>query len=718
MKKRYSSFLLTCVLTLFTVAWLHQPLAAQGCSPDITSPTIDCSQAASSGNLLSNGSFEIGAFHDKYGSTNWVPFGAAFNIFSPFFPTSPAQDGFIYMKLFGGNSGLFEDIPIQGGENLEASVYIMNASFDRMQPGCTGFLKLEFFNAGGGFMSFVESNRIDHTIPFDTWTKLTLNAQAPAGAATARMVVIMQCNAGGAVMFDNASLVIGGGAAGDVTVDNDAGQCGAQVALAQPAHGDNCAVASITNDYNNTDNASDFYPVGTTAVTWTVTDAAGNQSSCMVNVTVNDTEAPEIRCGGPPPNMLINPSFEIGTGFNQYGTANWVPFGGVFGIDGNIIPPAQDGQWYMKLFGNPGGIFQDHPVNPGDNIEGSVYAMNASFDAMQPGCIAFVSLEYFDAGGGFISFTQSPHINHTIPQNVWTKTTVNDVAPAGAATVRMVVIMLCPGGGAVMFDNAYLGNITQDGGAVEYVDNDPGLCTGGTFNAPPPMASDNCPGYTITNDFNGTNDASGFYPMGTTTVTYTITDAAGHTNNCTFDVEVSDTEAPVFANCPADIIVPEDCSRRLTLVRWTPPTVSDNCSAFGDLVLTGPVITNFWGSFPVGTTTVPYTATDEEGNVGSCSFNVTVVDDPNCRLGMGQDAELTVKAFPNPVTHALSVKVSAMARVQLSLRNAVGQELIVQHFDAEGLAERSIDMSDFAAGIYFLKIRTEAETKTVKIIKQ
>ena len=57
--------------------------------------------------------------------------------------------------------------------------------------------------------------------------------------------------------------------------------------------------AVLTNDFNGTDDASGFYPVGTTTVTWTITDGAGNSSQCTQDITVNDVEAPQIVCGGP-----------------------------------------------------------------------------------------------------------------------------------------------------------------------------------------------------------------------------------------------------------------------------------------------------------------------------------------------------------------------------------------------------------------------------------
>ncbi len=58
--------------------------------------------------------------------------------------------------------------------------------------------------------------------------------------------------------------------------------------------------ASLINDFNGTDDASDFYPVGTTTVTWTYTDQGGNMASCTMDVTVNDIEPPTVSCIGTP----------------------------------------------------------------------------------------------------------------------------------------------------------------------------------------------------------------------------------------------------------------------------------------------------------------------------------------------------------------------------------------------------------------------------------
>jgi len=66
---------------------------------------------------------------------------------------------------------------------------------------------------------------------------------------------------------------------------------------------------------------------------------------------------------------------------------------------------------------------------------------------------------------------------------------------------------------------------------------------------PPPenaiIVDDNCSDVTLTNDFNDEASPSGFYPIGTTTVTVKATDEAGNSSTCTFTVTVEDNVDPV-----------------------------------------------------------------------------------------------------------------------------------------------------------------------------
>ncbi|NUQ46188.1 MAG: HYR domain-containing protein, partial [Phycisphaerae bacterium] len=111
---------------------------------------------------------------------------------------------------------------------------------------------------------------------------------------------------------------------------------------------------------------------------------------------------------------------------------------------------------------------------------------------------------------------------------------------------------------------------------------------------------------------------------GTTTVTYTAEDAAGHTVTCSFDVTVTDDEDPTISGCPSDITVNLNQLMCQAVVSWTPPTAADNCPS-----ATLNSSHNPGDTFGNGPTLVTYTATDAVGNTTLCTFTVTVVPLPD-----------------------------------------------------------------------------------------
>lgn len=57
------------------------------------------------------------------------------------------------------------------------------------------------------------------------------------------------------------------------------------------SYNDNCAGSTIINSYNNTNTlAGAVFSTGTTAVTWTVTDASGNTKTCSFNVIIAESQ--------------------------------------------------------------------------------------------------------------------------------------------------------------------------------------------------------------------------------------------------------------------------------------------------------------------------------------------------------------------------------------------------------------------------------------------
>lgn len=86
--------------------------------------------------------------------------------------------------------------------------------------------------------------------------------------------------------------------------------------------------------------------------------------------------------------------------------------------------------------------------------------------------------------------------------------------------------------------------------------------------------------------------------------------------------EVSlDRAPPVFSGCPEDIEVDADAGEMSAVVTWAAPTASDNCALASLTSTHAPGDT-----FPIGTTTVVYTAVDACGNVSECVFDVVVLN--------------------------------------------------------------------------------------------
>ena len=107
------------------------------------------------------------------------------------------------------------------------------------------------------------------------------------------------------------------------------------------------------------------------------------------------------------------------------------------------------------------------------------------------------------------------------------------------------------------------------------------------------------------------------YPLGSTPVTFTATDAAGNTASCTTEVQVSDTLPPSIT-CPAPATVECVAGTASNSGMGTASAV-DVCSP---VTVQGPGPANF----PVGTASLTWSASDSSGNTASCSAPITVVD--------------------------------------------------------------------------------------------
>jgi uncharacterized protein (DUF2141 family) len=240
-----------------------------------------------------------------------------------------------------------------------------------------------------------------------------------------------------------------------------------------------------------------------------------------------------------------------------------------------------------------------------------------------------------------------------------------------------------------------------------------------------PTATDNC-GTVV---MSSTSVSGSQFPVGTTTVTYTATDAKGNKATCSFVVNVVkiitcdvDTQAPIFYDCPTDISVVTTGTTAVVL--WDHPAVGDNCGI--------PTITyNFEPgmSFPVGVTTVTYKAVDAKGNTSYCSFKVTVtkkittstLTNAAARVAVAEDVTFAdnVTIYPNPSNSDCAIELSAELMranksVEVSILSTAGNVEFSQTATGTERTSVKVPVENMPSGTYFVNVGLENGRMIIK----
>ena len=408
----------------------------------------------------------------------------------------------------------------------------------------------------------------------------------------------------------------------DIHVNNDQGMCGAVVNFNVTATDNSSAI--ILNSHAS----GSFFPIGTTRVITTATDLSGNISTCSFDVSVIDKEFPLIH----EPSNIIVPAiagncsavvnFTVTASDNCSAIVQANPVSGsVFLIGTTIVKTiATDASGNISIDSFPVTVIDDQLpiINSPSNI-----IVNATVGL----CGAFVNY----------SVTASDNCSATVSVNPAS----GSFFPVGHTTVRCTSV----DASGNMSSSSFV--VTVKDREVPVISNCPSNITTTTGNNSwavvtwvSPVATDNCNVTLSTNHNPGST-----FPVGTTTVIYTATDPSGNNSKCSFNVYVIDNQAPVFSNCPSDIIINTSgsCDQ---LVSWTAPSITDNISS----LLTSNY--NPGQLFPLGSTVVTYTATDPSGNNAKYSFTITVEDHENPVI---TNCPGDIIAFENPVTNSANV---------------------------------------------------------------
>lgn len=295
------------------------------------------------------------------------------------------------------------------------------------------------------------------------------------------------------------------------------------------------------------------FPVGTTVVVWSATDASGNVGKAEQVITIVDTTPPRLT---PPPGKTIEAT----------GTLTTVPLGSA------AVSDLVDGTTLVAV-----------PYVNGEVVNG--------IPAFGVGTHTVV-WRVADAAGNAAEASQTILV---------TDTTAPTLATPADRTVEALATLT-----PVDLGQPQVSDIAD----------------------PEPVVSNDAP-------------ADGF-PIGTTTVTWSVTDASGNSATATQRVTITDTGVPtVFP--PPDLVI--EATGALTAVDLGEATARD----LVDGVITTPVVPDKTGPFAIGDHVITWTATDSEGNTASASQTIRVQDTQGPRVTPPADITLEATAALTPV---------------------------------------------------------------------
>lgn len=409
----------------------------------------------------------------------------------------------------------------------------------------------------------------------------------------------------------------------DTTLANDSLSCDAVFSYSIP-FADNCSASSLSQ-LNGLPSGSAF-PLGSTINEFSVVDASSNSSTCSFTVTVIDTIAPVTNCF--PDTILFNDSGSCGAIFNytlpsandNCDTAFSINFTGL--PSGSLFPI---GSTQLEF------VIEDNSGNK-DTCDFMVTVMDVEAPVIQncpPDTVLSNDPGICGAVYSYLPIVATDNCLGSItPSQIdTTGYSSGDVFPVGTTVLSFAVIDSSGNGDTCSFSITV--NDTETPQLVCIPDttilNNTDTC-GAFFSYSMPTAMDNCDTVLTVNQIDTSGYASGdFFPIGSTELIYSVSDAVGNSDTCSFVVTVLDTAAPIIS-CLSDTTLfnnPDSCG---AVYSFSMPDAFDNCTVDFDTIKLDTSGYVSGDLFPVGSTEISYAYRDPSGNADTCSFNVTVID--------------------------------------------------------------------------------------------
>ncbi|KAF6243236.1 hypothetical protein C6988_04755, partial [Nitrosopumilus sp. b1] len=392
------------------------------------------------------------------------------------------------------------------------------------------------------------------------------------------------------------------------------------VELAEPAVSDTVGVLSITND------APEFFPIGTTEVTWIASDIMGNTVSTIQTINVVDTTNPSLYV---PENIFIEAE-SLDQNQVYLGEATVIDNGQVLSItndapelfkignytitwmasdaSGNI---ATDVQLVSIIDTQPPEIVSPQPITvEATSVNSNVVILNEiTVNDIQDVQITNDAPDVFSIGDTIVTWTAIDESGNssTMEQNV----SVVDTTPPTIAVPD---------------------DLTVEASRLE----------GNIVNLGDVIVED------VSSIASITNDAPESFPLGKTTVTWTVSDIHGNISNSEQIINVVDTQPP-------EIIAPADIELEASSISENPADLGQ--PTVNDLVDVASITNDAPESFPIGMTTVTWRAVDTSGNESTDIQTITISDTTSPEIVAPED--LTIEAIgPDPMSVSLGDAVT------------------------------------------------------------
>jgi hypothetical protein len=363
---------------------------------------------------------------------------------------------------------------------------------------------------------------------------------------------------------------------------------------------------------------------GSTPVTVTVCDAAGNCQSCFVTVAAYQTpgccqpvtflrlfsgatnNVPGVLPGGAPdPQFLTSPPlFSAGNPFVQTSINGWwVPNSGLSKWVGPTATYASrpPGVYYYTnrfFLCSTNGASLAGRWTADDT--GRIHLNGAPTANVLPAGWAFTNWHLVTITSGFVPGWNT--LVFAVTNGLYSPTGLRTEI-TGLACCNTCVMIACP---PKIVTNSCAGGV-----AVTY---------------PPPTASSAC-GNIVS--LSSSPPSGSVFPVGTNVVTCTAIDSQGNAATCSFTVTVLPTAQPITIKCPKDQIL-YTCTS--SSVAYYAATATGNVGPITYLPPSG-------SSFPLGTNLVTCLATNACGQVASCTFRVivksSILGPPNLSIQAG-----------------------------------------------------------------------------------